>query len=82
MSDAGFTFSAGDAVVIELTPVDGILGRYAGTAVTVTEGVALTSDLVLQVVTDELLVGTYEGVAEVDGTTCNVSRSLEMTFGG
>lgn len=79
---AGFTFSAGDAVIIELTPVDGILGRYAGTAVTFAEGVELTSDLVLQVVTDTLLVGTYAGVAVIDGTTCTVERSLEMTFSG
>jgi hypothetical protein len=81
LTDDGFTFGAG-GISIELTPVEGITGRYAGTVTTVEEGVAVTSDLVLQVVTDTLLVGNWVGTFEVDGTTCTAERSLEMTFSG
>ncbi|MFN3219130.1 MAG: DUF6777 domain-containing protein [Acidimicrobiales bacterium] len=81
LTDDGFTFGAGD-ISIELFPVDGITGRYEGTVTTVEEGVAFTSDLVLQVVTDTLMVGSWVGSFEAEGTTCNAERSLEMTFSG
>jgi hypothetical protein len=81
LTDGGFTFSAG-AISLELVPVAGILGRYAGTVTTVEEGVAFTSDLVLQVVTDTLLVGSWVGTFSADGRTCTAERALEMTFVG
>lgn len=81
LTDDGFIFGAGD-ISIELFPVDGITGRYTGTVTTVEEGIAFTSDLVLQVVTDTLMVGSWAGSFEADGTTCSAQRSLEMTFTG
>jgi hypothetical protein len=81
LTDEGFTFGAG-GISIELAPVEGITGRYAGTVTTVEEGIAVTSDLVLQVVTDTLLVGSWVGNFEAEGTTCTAERSLEMTFSG